>query len=330
LGIELYRGPPAGAAVAIICGLILSACASSKEVVRAPPQSENAAQLTGRTTSDSAIPVLVNDTPVTKYDIDQRARLIRIAGGKGGKKAATEELIVEALQMGEAKRLGFKLPEERVAQGYAGIAGNLKMSTKQLDAALKSEGINPATLKRRIRVQSTWGELVSRRARNDVQISSADLTTALLEKGDPAGITMFEYTLKEIIFVVPSGSAGAVYTQRGREANAFRQRFKGCETILEQTRTLKGVVVKNIGRRGADQLGGPQAAEIMKTEVGKATPPVRSDQGFELIAVCATREVRSTAQARAEIQSKYTLEQADGLGDDYLKELRDAAIIQYR
>ena len=44
----------------------------------------------------------------------------------------------------------------------------------------------------------------------------------------------------------------------------------------------------------------------------------------------ATREVNSTAKARADIQSKYTFEQADDLGKDYLQELRDAAIIQYR
>jgi peptidyl-prolyl cis-trans isomerase SurA len=77
-------------------------------------------------------------------------------------------------------------------------------------------------------------------------------------------------------------------------------------------------------------LSGPEGEAIKKTAVGKTAPPNQTDEGIELIAVCATRDIQSTAMARAEVENELYLEQASNLGADYLKELRDRAIIEYR
>ena len=132
------------------------------------------------------------------------------------------------------------------------------------------------------------------------------------------------------MFVVPDGSPAAVYTQRRREAEAFRQRYTGCDNALAQAQALKGVVVKDIGRRDASQLLGPQGDLIKKTPAGKTAPPDQIAGGIELIAVCATKDIQTNAAARAEVQNSLFLKQAGDLGKDYLKELRDDAIIEYR
>ena len=327
----------AGIPAAVAGSLFLTACASSgglfgstdKNALTRPPPTEGAT-FTGRTVSNSSIAVLVNDQPITKYDVDQRTKLIQLGGGGGSRKGATEELISETLQMIEARRRRVEVSDGQVDRAYASIGTQLKLTPSQFDAALRERGVNPNSLKRRLRAQIAWRTLVERRTRAESQISSADLTSALLARGDPESITLTEYSLQQIIFVVPSGSSDSAFTQRRREANRFRQRFQGCQTSLEQARQLKAVVVKDIGRRSSDQLTGPQGEEIGNTAAGSTTTPSRTGQGIELFAVCAAREVQSTAAARTEIQNKYALEQADDLGKDYLEELREAAIIQYR
>ena len=318
--------------------LALSACASvgdmfgsSKSTTpRPPPAAEGTPLVATQTITNSDIPVLVNDQPITRYDVDQRARLMRLGGAGGTKKAATEELINEKVQMIEAARRRFTVADAQVDQAYASIAKSLKLSLSQLNQALRAEGVNPKSLKSRLRAQISWGQLVQARTQAESRLSSQELTDALLEQGDPDQITLTEFYLQQIVFVVPSGSKTARYTQRRNEANAFRSRYKGCETALDQARLLKAVVVKDIGRRSSDQLAGPQGEDIRATQAGKTAKPNQTDQGIELIAVCSRREIQSSSAVRAEIQNKYAIAQSENLGADYLKELREAAIIEYR
>ena len=279
---------------------------------------------------NSSIAVLVNDQPVTRYDIQQRAALMRIGGSSGGTKAATDELVDETLKMYEAAKRGVSVPDGRVDAAYASIAKNLKMTPQQLTQALAGQGIDSATLKDRLRAQMTWEQLVVRRTQADAQVKNADVTEALLAKGDPQSMTTTEYMLQQIVFVVPTGSPNALYAQRRREAEAFRSRFQGCDSSLEQAKQLRDVVVKDIGRRDSTQLVGPQGEAIQKTPAGKAAPPTQTDQGIELIAVCSTRDIHSTAIAQAEVQNQLLSEQSKEIGKEYLKELHDRAIIEYR
>jgi peptidyl-prolyl cis-trans isomerase SurA len=175
-----------------------------------------------------------------------------------------------------------------------------------------------------------WQQLVQARVRREGQVKSSDIMAAMLEKGTPEDITVTEYLLQQIIFVVPSGSSKDYVAQRRREAEGFRLRFPGCEGSVAQAKTLKGVVVKDAGRRDTTQLKGPQGDEIKSTETGKTTRPFQSESGIELVAVCSRRDFKSNAAARSEVESQLKFEQAKTLGQDYLKELREAAVIQRR
>jgi peptidyl-prolyl cis-trans isomerase SurA len=174
-----------------------------------------------------------------------------------------------------------------------------------------------------------WQLLVQRRTQMKGGVKGSEVNAALAAK-DPKTLTLTEYTLQQIVFVVPAGSSAGAYAQRRNEATAFRQRFPGCEQSLDMAKQLRGVVVKDMGRRDSSQLTGPDGDAIQKTGVGKTAPPVQTEQGVELIAVCSSRAVASTSAARDEVENSLYLKQAQDLGKDYLKELRDRAIIEYR
>ena len=157
------------------------------------------------------------------------------------------------------------------------------------------------------------------------------MTTALLAKGDPQSLKTKEFTLQQIVFVVPSGSAAATYDQRRREAEAFRQRFQGCDKTLAQAKDLTGVVVKDLGRRDSTELGGGADSEaIRNASAGSTLRPTQSPQGIEIVAVCDVKEIQSAAAARVQIQNQLFQKQSEGIAATYLKELRARATIVYR
>jgi peptidyl-prolyl cis-trans isomerase SurA len=336
-GLGLRRLAVAGLVVIGTAGL--SACNSFGDLFDSGSNKVTGPPVTGKTEMpdiptlskrDSSIAVLVNEDPITNYDITQRQKLMALGGAKSSAKLATDELIDETLEVYEARKKGVRAPDAQVDDAYAGIAQQLKLSTKQLTQALTSRGIDEATLKKRLRAQLTWQYLVQRRTQSKATVKTEDVTNALLAKGDPNQMTLNEYILQQIVFIVPQGSSPSLYAQRRREAMQFRERFKGCDSSVDQAKQLRGVVVKNIGRRDDTQLQGKEGEDIKKTPLGKTAPPYQMDQGIELIAVCSVRQVQSQAAARAEVTNDLYGKQAQNLGKDYLEELRKAAIIEYR
>src|SRR6185503_10959850 len=111
----------------------------------------------GYALSETSIKVLVNDEPITNYDIAQRQKLLQLAHDKGGPKDAMEQLIDETIQLQEAKKRGLIIHDKQIDQFFADIAQrNAKLSVAQFTQALGQAGIAPATLKRRIKAQATW------------------------------------------------------------------------------------------------------------------------------------------------------------------------------
>lgn len=286
--------------------------------------------LNARADSAIKVKVVVNDQIITTFDVAQRLRLMNLAREKGGEKEAIEQLINETLEMADAKRRGFTVPEAQVERAFASIAQGMKVSGDQLSKMLLQSGVQPETLKRRIRVQMTWGQLVQARQRATNSVKATDVTAKLLAESKSQKMMLTEYRLQQIIFVVPEKSSAAYIAQRRKEAEAFRLRFAGCDKSLDMAKGLKDVVVKDLGRRTAGDLGGKQGDDIKATPVGKTTPATQTSLGVEIIGVCASREIKSDAEARAEVESKLSMEQSKEVGAEYLKELRKTAIIQMR
>lgn len=285
------------------------------------------AVLSGPANAQSSIKLVVNGMPITTYDIQQRARLMEISRQSGGSEKATDDLINEAIQITEVVRRGGSVTTSQVDNAYATIAGNMKMTPTQLTAELGKAGVNPATLKNRLRAQISWNMLMQARMAREARAKAKEvLTTIQSGKEKDAGLVR-EYILQQIIFIAPKGSSVELLGQRRREAEYFRQRFKDCESSVDQAKALKSVVVKSIGRRDTTQMPG-QMAEMLKTvPAGKTTNAFPSDQGIEIIAVCSVRETHSTEVAEDRVATKLALAGGEEIGKEYLAELRKYAII---
>lgn len=283
----------------------------------------------------TSIKVVVNDEPITTYDIAQRTRLIQLTTRKpegSARRIATEELIEERLKLQEAKRRGVSVSDSEVDQAFATIAGRTKMTASKLSEALSRSGVNPSTLKDRIRGEIMWGNVVRSRFRAQVNISEQDVVAAMLKKdkdtADDAKTT--EYTLTQVIFVVPKSASSGTKSQRMQEAQKLRNRFTSCDSGLKLAEGLKEVVVKPVGVRLAPELPKQLTDLLDDVAVGHVTKPIETGNGVEVYAVCDKKQLDSDAGLRNQIEGELRNKEGALMSRRYLQELRRDAVIEYR
>ena len=89
--------------------------------------------------AQSTIKVLVNDEPITSYDIQERGKMLRVfTGGKQGEKQAIDQLIEERLMMQEAKRRNVDVTEAELEGEIGNRARAAKLTGPQFVAGAAS------------------------------------------------------------------------------------------------------------------------------------------------------------------------------------------------
>jgi peptidyl-prolyl cis-trans isomerase SurA len=285
--------------------------------------------------AQSAIKVVVDDQAITSFQISQRARLITLTERKSGAaatKAAQDELIDEVLKLKEAKRNGISVSKGQIDDAFATIASRVKLTPANLATALRQSGVDPDTLRDRLRTEIAWSQVLRMRFQGRVSVSESDIAAQLqkLKSGKEEPFKSIEYRLEQVIFVVPEKSSGGFKAQRKKEAEQLRKSFTSCEQSAEQARAFSEVVVKTIGFRLETELPADMKDTLAKTEVGRLTPPQVTSRGLEMIAVCGKRELASDVSARTEIEDELRQKEGEQLTRRYIQDLRRQSVISYK
>jgi peptidyl-prolyl cis-trans isomerase SurA len=281
-----------------------------------------------------SIKVLVNDSPISDYDIDQRERFLAITTQQQPspqlKKEATEMLINELLQMQEAKRLSVTVDEEDVRRILADMAQKNNLDVDGLTTALSRTGVSIKTLKDRIRAQIAWQEAVRRKFRRDVQIGDADVTAALTEAGEASGEEGPAETalqLRQIRYELPSGADQRTIATKLAAAESLRGKFGSCADLAKG---VTGASVKTLQDQKPASLAQPARLLVTNAKVGQMTPPTISIAAVEVYAVCGKRTFRGDDTARAETQRKLMNQEMGLRAERLIRDLRQEAFIEYR
>lgn len=277
----------------------------------------------------SQIKVVVNKQAITSTDLSRRVALLRLQR-RGGKLAslAREELIEEALKFQEMQRLRAVPAQSEVNASFARFAAGNNLSAKKMASILAQAGVTAKHFKQFIAIQIGWGRSVAARYGGNGRMSTQDLVSKMLERGDNKPTTN-EYILQQIIFVVPKAKRSKSYIgRRNSEAKKLRSRVQSCDTTKSITKGLKDVTVKNLGRFLQPELPPEWAPLITKTNTDKPTRTRVTEKGVEFLIVCSSRSVSDDVAAemvfRAEEQSN---PQDSANSKRYLAELRKRAVI---
>ena len=290
-----------------------------------------------------SIKILVNDEPISDYDINQRERFLAITTQKEPspalKKQAADMLIDERLQFQEGRKVSISPAEEDVTAILGDMAQKNNLSVEGLATALGKAGVNIKTLKDRIRAQLVWQATVQKKFRRDIQIADADVDEALAsgaagggaaaEGGAAPAAAAAEpaLQLRQIKYALPAGADQRVIAGQLAAAESMRARFKSCADLANG---VQGANVTTLQDYKTASLAQPARLLVTNAKVGQMTPPTITQAAVELYAVCGKRSAAGDSNAREQAQRQLMGQEMGLRAERLLRDVRAEAFIEYR
>jgi len=272
---------------------------------------------------------VVNGEPITALDIESRIKFTQLSTQKQpARPDVVNELIDEKLKIKEGKRWGIEFTDAEVDGMYANMAGRMHQSADQLTQNLQKGGVNPQTLKSKIRADSVWNQLVRGRFAPSLQLSEKDVELALQAKNQSAeSTTATEFTMRPILILVAPGAQPATIDAKRKEAEALRARFKTCEEGLITARTMGAVVRDQVIRNSGDL--NPELLKILDAvPIGQLTAPEVTRHGVEMWAICGKQQSKADAPIKKQTREALATERFEQQSKAYLLRLRREALIE--
>jgi peptidyl-prolyl cis-trans isomerase SurA len=142
--------------------------------------------------------IFVNDQAITRYELQQRARMLTLFRAPGDPaQLAREQLIEERIKLDAARGVGLALDEEAVQAGMEEFAGRANMTAEELITALGQSGVSEESFREFVRAGITWREFTRARFASRVSVSEADLerATQALTGGSSVRVLLSEIIL---------------------------------------------------------------------------------------------------------------------------------------
>jgi len=278
------------------------------------------------------VAVMVNGEPITSFDIDQRAKLNNLSHKSATRKEVLDDLIDEKVKIREAKKFGVNPTSAEIDAAFGSMASRMRMNTDQMTKMLAAQGIRPDTLKSRIRAEMVWSSLVRGRFKDSLLVGEKDIQAQLASKGgsDAKATESYEYQMRPVVLIVSRGSGAASVDARRKEAEALRGRVQSCADADRLFKALPDAAIRNTVTKTSADL--PEALrEILdKTPVGHLTAPEVTKQGVEMVALCSRKQTTADTPRKREIRDKMFADKFQAKSNEYLQEVRKAAMIEYR
>jgi peptidyl-prolyl cis-trans isomerase SurA len=207
------------------------------------------------------------------------------------------------------------------------MATRMRTDAQQFAKALSGSGVSINALRRKLRADLAWNQIVRGKFQNNLIVADKDIAAAVQsrKKDDKAAV---EYTLRPILLLVPRGAGDAAIESRRREADALRTRFQNCDDGVKLARGLKDVAVREPLTRSSADLGAKLRELLDGMEIGRLTPPDITPQGVEVFALCAKKQAKGDTGAERDVREELFGERFQAQGKKYLQELRRSAMIE--
>ena len=291
------------------------------------------AALTVPAAASAQVVVLANGSPITKYDIDQRTKLILSSGHKSPtRQDIIKELIDDRLKIAKARTYGLQVSDAEVDRAFNGMAERQHITEQQFTQVLERRGISPNTVKARIRAELTWGQLVRGKFGPSLEVGDSDIFKALRARNDENAIETvgYIYTLYPVMVVVPREASAATVNVKRHEAENLRSRFNSCQQGIALARALPDVAVREPITRSSADLAAPLRELLGKMQIGTLTTPDVTAQGLQMFALCGKKETKTESSAKREMRDQIYAKRFEAESKRYLDEIRKSAMIEYK
>ncbi len=124
--------------------------------------------------------VIVNDSVITNYELEQRIRFLQLLRAPGDPVAEAEKgLIEDRLRAQAAEAAGITVSPEQISAGMAEFAGRANLDTEQFLEAIGQGGIAPETFRDFVTAGLAWRDVIRARFASRVRITEAEVDRAM-------------------------------------------------------------------------------------------------------------------------------------------------------
>lgn len=246
------------------------------------------------------IVAVVNSEPITNNEV--RARMERVAQNvteQGGQlppqselaRQVLERLVVERVQLQEARDNGINVDKLTVDQAVANVARQNNTDMAGLLARLKADGISEAQFRSEISGQMQMQRVREREVDAKVKVTEADIDRYLKEQkrpGDAVAASAMA-NLGHILITVPENASAAVVAEREakakKAAEAARSNADFVAAVHEFSDVPNGQGGGAMGMRPVSEYPELFVQQVGSAATGTVVGPFRSGAGFHVLKV---------------------------------------------
>jgi peptidyl-prolyl cis-trans isomerase SurA len=243
------------------------------------------------------IAAIVNDAVISRYDLDQRVRLVIVTSGiqptpenvERIREQVLRSLVDEQLQLQEAGRIEIEVEDSEIDTSIDSIAQRAGMSRDQIVEYLSSNGVNEAALRTQILADSAWNKVIGARFAPLVTIGDDEIQEALARIA--ADANQVQYQLKELYlgFDNPAQEREmAVGAQRLVEQLRAGAPFSNVAQQFSQAASAANG--GDIGWVSESQLAPEIAQAVRSMDVAAVSNPIRTVNGYYVMQLTSRRQ----------------------------------------
>jgi peptidyl-prolyl cis-trans isomerase SurA len=236
--------------------------------------------------------ITVNDEVITRYELDQRARMLAVLNAPGDPETvAREQLIEDRLRVAAAADAGIRPSPEAVEEGMAEFAGRSNLDRDSFVAALAQAGVAEETFRDFVRAGVAWRSLVQARFVGRISVDEAAVDRALSAQAGGARVRVL---LSEIIIPQTPENADQVRAVAAQiaEMTSFDAFSDAARQVSATPSRAEG---GRLGWQPLDALPEPLRPIVLALKPGEVTEPLPIEGALALFQLRGIEEVGYSA-----------------------------------
>jgi peptidyl-prolyl cis-trans isomerase SurA len=247
------------------------------------------------------IAAMVNDVPITQYDVRQRTALFVATSGvqptpdnlKKMRSQILDSLETEQLQIQEAKRKNISVSMPEVDKQIDKIIEDNHMSIDQLKAMLAKQGVDFSTLRAQIAAQLVWQKAVEDEFQDRINVSQQDIDAELARQAE--GADKPHFLVSEIFLAVETPDQDAKVLKNITDLQGQLQLGAPFQIVARQfSQSPSAASGGDIGWVHEGQLPEELNQALEKMTPGSVSAPIRSVGGYYILALRERQEAMGT------------------------------------
>ena len=237
-----------------------------------------------------AIAVIVNDEVISRYDVNQRVRLILVTSGipateenvKRIEEQAIKALIDEKIQIQEAIKLEVPESPDEINLMLENIARGNQTTAEGILESITSQGVNSETLLSQIKSELLWNKIVRGRFSSYINISDEEVN--IIYDRTIQNINNSQYDISEIFIGFENESEEKDAKELTERLTEQLKNEIAFEPVAQQfSQAPSSGQGGFIGWVSEGQLDPDIISNIKNLEVGSVSNPIKTINGYYII-----------------------------------------------